>query len=172
MALATSTYIAAAAVAVAAGSAYAGHQQAAAAAEDQKDAQDIATNEQRAASEQQRRQQIREERVKRASIIQASQNTGVSSSSGELGSLSVLNTSTGISMSNIERSTQSAGLISKEMQSAAGHQLQGQNISAVGSVAGSIFGAAAPYAAKDLFGSGTVPADVGKTNSSKGIFGS
>lgn len=46
------------------------------------------------AAEQQRerRQQIREERVKRARVLQASQNTGVAGSTGESGSISGLST--------------------------------------------------------------------------------
>lgn len=167
---AASTIIAAAAVAVAAGSAYSAHQQQADAADDQKEAARVSQNEQAAAAEQARRQQIRKERVQRASIIQASQNTGVSQSSGELGSLSVLGTSQGISSSNIDRSQASAAAIGELNQSAANNMRAAQTTQQIGSVAGSIFGAAAPYAAKNIFGTGKDPADVGKTNPSDTIF--
>lgn len=50
----------------------------------------VASNAQAAAQE--RRQQIREERVRRAKIIQASMNTGVSGGSGEAGAVSGLAT--------------------------------------------------------------------------------
>lgn len=167
---AVSSVIAAAAVAVAAGSAYSAHQQQADAADDQKEAARVSQNEQAAAAEQSRRQQIRKERVQRASIIQASQNTGVSQSSGELGSLSVLGTSQGISSSNIDRSQASALAIGELNQSAANNMRAAQTTQQIGSVAGSIFGAAAPYAAKSFTGTQQNPADVGKTNTSKGIF--
>lgn len=57
---------------------------------------DLAAGEQKAALAQQaadeRRQQIREERVKRARVLQASENTGASDSSGEIGALGGLST--------------------------------------------------------------------------------
>lgn len=53
-------------------------------------AEQQAINSQQAAQE--RRQQIREERVRRGKIIQSSQNTGVSGSSGEGGALSAVST--------------------------------------------------------------------------------
>lgn len=169
---AVSTVVAAAAVAVAAGSAYAAHQQQAAAADDQKDAAKVASNESKAQAAAQRRQQIREERVKRASIIQSAQNSGVSASSGSLGAQSVLDTQSGITMSNISRSTASSDAIGDFQQSAADHLQSANNYQQIGSVASSIFGVAAPYAGNSLFGTKTKPADVGTTNSSKGIFGS
>lgn len=169
---AVSTVVAAAAVAVAAGSAYASHQAQAAAAEDQKDAAKIASNESKAQQAAQRRQQIREERVKRASIIQSAQNSGVSASSGSLGAQSVLDTQGGIAMSNISRSTASADAIGSFQQSAADNQMRASNYQQIGSVASTIFSVAAPYAANSVFGGKTKPADVGTTNSSKGIFGS
>lgn len=42
-----------------------------------------------------RRQQIREERVKRARVLQSAQNTGVSGSSGEIGAIGALSTNLG-----------------------------------------------------------------------------
>lgn len=66
------------------------------AAKRQERAQRRVQSEQRAgnAAEQarERRQQVREERVKRARILQASQNTGVSGSTGEVGAVSGLST--------------------------------------------------------------------------------
>lgn len=168
---AVSSYIAAAAVVVAAGSAYSAHQDAQNAADDQKKANELSTNEQKAQQAAQRRQQIREERIKRASIIQSSQNSGVSESSGDLGAQSVLNTQTGISISNLGRSSASADAISALQQSAVNNNMKAQTAQAIGGVASSVFGAASPYAAKSLFGSETKAADVGKTNSSKGLFG-
>lgn len=154
---AVSTIIAAAAVTVAAGSAYASSQAQGKAADAQKEASRIQSNEQQAQADQQRRQQVREERVKRAQIEQSSNNTGVSNSSGELGSLSVLGTQTGTNISNIQRSTATATAISGQQQKAVDANTQAQNYSAIGSFAGSVFGATAGYAAKDLFGNPQVP---------------
>lgn len=168
---AVSTVVAAAAVAVAAGSAYAAHQEQAAAADDQKDAAEVAQNEQKAQAAAQRRQQIREERVKRAAVVQSSQNSGVSESSGSLGAQSVLGTQTGISISNLDRSSASSDAIGNSQQSAVDHQTSAGNWQALGGVAGSVFSVSAGYAAKSLFGNDVKPADVGKTNSSKGLFG-
>lgn len=154
---AVSTIVAAAAVAVAAGSAYAASQAQGKAADAQKDASRISSNEQQAQADAQRRQQVREERVKRAQITQASTNTGVSNSSGELGSLSVLGTQTGTNISNIARSTATTQAITSAQQTAVDYQTKAGNYSAIGSVAGSVFGATAGYAAKDLFGNPQVP---------------
>lgn len=99
MALATSTIIGIASLAVAAGSAYMSYQQQREAARNQRraaeeqrkiNAQTQARQAQEAARE--RRQQIREERVRRARILQSSENLGVSGSSGEIGAVGALST--------------------------------------------------------------------------------
>jgi len=105
MAIATTTIIAGiAAAAAVAGTAvaYQGQQQAQAAADRNKRAQEEAQSEQKAAQAQaaaeDRRRQVREERVRRARIIQSSVNTGTAYSSGEAGALGSLSTglSTGL----------------------------------------------------------------------------
>lgn len=53
----------------------------------------VAQNASQAAAE--RRQQAREERIKRAQIMQAAENTGTASSSGEVGALGGMNTQLG-----------------------------------------------------------------------------
>lgn len=87
------------AVAVAAYSAYDSHEQQAEARSDARKArgeqeksiqEQKAMNEQKAAEE--RRQQIREDRVRRAKIMQASENTGTAGSSGEVGAMNSLTT--------------------------------------------------------------------------------
>lgn len=73
-------------------------QQAAAAREaaaERKEASAVQTATQRLQDRENRRQAIREERVKRARLLQSSENTGVGGSSGALGAAGALNTSLG-----------------------------------------------------------------------------
>lgn len=140
---AVSTIVAVAAVAVAAGSAYMSAQAQKDAASDRKKAGQVSSAEQSAQRTQNRRQQVREERVRRAQIMQSSQNTGVSQSSGELGATSALGTLISSNVATQSRQQNSSNAISAYGQSAANNELASQQWSGIGSIAGSVFGAAA-----------------------------
>lgn len=88
------------------------------AAKDQKEAEMIARNEQRAQDAIQRRAQIREERVRRAQILQQAQNMGASGSSGESGGISSLSATIGSNLSSIRRGARTADSLSYFQQSA------------------------------------------------------
>ncbi len=117
-----------------------------------------------------RRQQIREERVRRAKVIQQSQNTGVSDSSGELGSTSGLSTQLGANLGNNTGRLNSANNISGFAQNAADFNSQAENSlykanmwGQIGSVSMSIFSAAGGFGA--MGGAGTQsPAPVSNAN--------
>ena len=126
MALATSTIIA---IASATMTAYSTMQQADAQDEARRN-QEAANEEQRKAREEQkaaqaaqsaaeRRTQIREERVKRARLLQSSVNTGVSGSSGEAGATGGLSTQRGANIGFNLGQKQAAANISAAGQNAA-----------------------------------------------------
>lgn len=140
---AISTIVAVAAVAVAAGSMYMSAKQAKAASKDRKEASAVSSAENSAQRSQNRRQQVRDERVRRAQIMQGSQNTGASQSSGELGSTSALGTLISSNVASLSRQENSSNAISSWTQSAADHDLSSQQWSGIGSIAGSVFGVAA-----------------------------
>jgi hypothetical protein len=75
---------------------------------DQKNAQAVARNEQNAQEILSRRAQIREERIRRATIIQNAQNAGVAGSSGEAGAISALSASIGANLSGLSRGERTA----------------------------------------------------------------
>jgi hypothetical protein len=123
MALATSTIIGIASLAVAAGGAYMSYQQQREAARNQRraadeqrkiNAQTQARQAQDAARE--RRQQIREERVRRARILQSSENMGVSNSSGQIGAVGALSTNLSSNIGDNLGALQTARTISGHSQ--------------------------------------------------------
>lgn len=65
---------------------------ASAAAAEQREARNIQTAQQKTAGIESRRQRIREERIRRAQIIAASENQGTSDSSGQVGAVGALST--------------------------------------------------------------------------------
>lgn len=140
---AISTVVAVAALAVAGAAAYQQSRAAKAAAKDRKEASAISQAEQAAQQNQSRRAQVREERVRRAQILQSSQNTGVSQSSGELGATSALGSLIGGNVAATARQTRSAAGVGGAMQSAADQELRGAQWGAIGGFAGSVFGTAA-----------------------------
>ena len=102
-----------------------------------------------AASANERRQQLREARVRRARIMQASQNTGAGGSSGEFGAISGLGTNLSANIGANLGNIQAAGRVSDLGQAAAdfGTQanlasLDGQNASSMFQLSTSIFSAA------------------------------
>lgn len=163
MAIATTTIIAAAAVAVAAGSAYAANEQSKEAASERKKAGKVSSAEQEARASESRRQQIREERVRRATILQSSENTGVTSSSGQLGAISALGSQVGGNISSINRQSESANAIGSLNQSAANLDYRAGQAQQIGGFAGTVFGVAAPMAIKAQ-GDMNNPKNTGKTN--------
>lgn len=122
-----------------------------AAAQEQKKAQDEVKAQNAAKAATERRQQIREERVKRARIIQASQATGTAGSSGELGSLGSLGTTLGSNIGQNLGSLQTANNISIFSQNAASLNMEANALSndaSMWSQAGSLVGSVANFGAK------------------------
>lgn len=77
-------------------------------------------------SAQERRQQIREERVRRAQILQSASNTGVAGSSGETGALGSLNTNLTNNLAINAGSRQAGQRMSIFSQNAANYQSTAQ----------------------------------------------
>jgi hypothetical protein len=140
--------IAVVSLAVTAAAAYEQSQAASSAAKDRKKAAQISQAEQAAQAQQSRRSQVREERVRRATILQSSQNTGVSQSSGELGASSALGSLISGNLAGAARQQNSSTGIGAANQSAANADIQGAQWGAIGNFAGSVFGMAASAATK------------------------
>lgn len=139
--------IAVVALAVAGASAYEQNKQAKEAAKERKQANKVAQAEQSAVKNDNRRQQIREERVRRASIIQASQNTGVSESSGQLGATSALGSLISGNLASSSRQANSSNAIGGHLQKATNYDAKAATWGQIGSFSSSIFGMAAGAAA-------------------------
>lgn len=139
---AVSSIVAAAALAATAYAGYEQRQEAKAAAKEKKEARAVAGAEQSAQQMETRRQQLREERIRRAQILQASENTGVSASSGQLGSVSALGTSTGANVASLSRQANTATGIGAAEQRAANAQLRGEQAAAFGGISSTVFGTA------------------------------
>ena len=75
-----------------------------------------------------RRQQVREERVRRAQILQRSQNLGVAGGSGALGSVGALGTLTGSAMGQQLFQGQAASSISGNLQAASAFETSAMNL--------------------------------------------
>lgn len=143
---AITSIIAAVAVGVGAASAVAAHQQGKKAAR----AQAAAGREQKAAAAQQaaqeRRQQIREERVRRARILQSGENTGTAGSSVEFGAVGGMGTQLSSNIGFNLGQIASASRVGDLMQTAANYSTRAQGYSALSNLAFSsanIFGSAA-----------------------------
>lgn len=120
--------------------------------------QQIARGEQKAANAaqaaQERRNQIREERVRRAKILQASENTGVSGSSGETGAIggmsTALSSNIGANLGSIQRAntlsdvSQNIANFEGAFRQAQQQQQMGNQLFSMGT---SIFGAAGGFGA-------------------------
>jgi len=127
---------------------------------EQRKARDEQKAQQAAQSAQERRAQIREERVRRARIVQSSENTGVGTSSGSSGATGDLATTLGANLGYNIGQTAASGRISDLNQSAADFMSSSQshintanNWGQVGSIGQSIFGAAGGF--KNFTGSST-----------------
>lgn len=163
MALATST-IAMIGLAVSAvgtvGSLYMGaqaNQAQRAAARNQRQAAGVQKAQQQAQAAQERRQQIREERIKRATILQQASNTGSSESSGETGAISGMGTQLATNIGINQAAINAGNLITGFNQQAADnmtrantYQGYGNMFGQIGSMGGSMFGQAGGW--NTLFG--------------------
>lgn len=90
-----------------------------------------------------RRQQVREERIKRARVMQASENTGTAGSSGELGAVSSIGTQIGANLGFNQSMIESGNRISGYAQQVANAQSNASvfnSIAGMSSNVGSIFG--------------------------------
>ncbi len=77
-----------------------------------------------------RRQRIRENRIRRAQMLAAAENTGTTGSSGQIGAVSALNTNLGGLVANAAGNTQANKSISSNLQRAANFQTQSNTIGA------------------------------------------
>lgn len=156
MALATTTIVAIAAVAAAGASAVAANQQRKDAAGARGRADNVTAAQKATEAANERRKLIREERVRRARIEQAGENTGTSGGSGEFGALggmaTQLNNNLGYNAGTLARGRQASG----ELRSAFDHEQNAQKWDNVGAFASSIFSAAGGFSAFST-PAGTVP---------------
>lgn len=131
------------------------------AAGEQKDARKEQQAMNAAQAAQERRQQIREERIRRARILQSSANTGVSASSGEAGAVGGLATQLSGNVGFNRGQIRSAGMIS-DFQQNAQDAIDSANLwGQVGQLSGSIFGAAGGF--NTIFGSQQTAQAAGST---------
>lgn len=163
MALATST-IAMIGLAVSAGGAFMSYQQqrqaqsnASRAAREQERANGVTIAQQAQQAAQERRQQIREERIKRASILQQSENMGTANSSGETGALGGMKTHLGSNLGFNQSAIMAGQQISGFNQNAANFMQSAQTAQGragmwgqVSGIGGNIFGQAGGW--QTLFG--------------------
>jgi hypothetical protein len=156
MALATSTIVAIAAVVAAGASAVVGNQTRKDAAGARGRAENATAAQRAAEAANEKRKLIREGRVKKARILQASENTGTGDSSGEFGALggmsTQLGTNLGFNAGTLMRGRQAAG----DLASAFKSDQEGQKAAATGAIASSIFSAAGGFSAFTV-PSGTTP---------------
>lgn len=117
--------------------------------EEAADAQKKANEEQKAANAaqaaQERRAQIREERAKRARMVQSSENSGVTASSGEIGASGSLSTNLGANIGFNLGQLQTASNISDLNQSAQNHIQEANMWGGVGSLGLNIFNASGGF---------------------------
>ena len=143
---AVSTLLAIGSLVVAAGSAYASYQQGQKSARAQKNARQVALAENAARQQQDIRNQVRQERVRRAQILQASQNTGVGMSSGAIGGVSALGTQVGAyigSASRLTNSNNAIGFFNQEAQDASNRASIFGQVSGLAFTGANIFGSQA-----------------------------
>lgn len=111
------------------------------AAKDQKEANKVKTATQRAADIAAMRQKAREERVRRARIQQAAENTGVGGSSGEVGALSAIQTNLASANAFQAGTAAAAGSVTRRLNSAAGHEQDAAKWGQIQGIANTVFGA-------------------------------
>jgi len=126
-------------IAAAVGGTAAGMEESRKSASQQKDANEQQMNAQKAADADMRRQKFREERVKRAQILQFAEGTGASASSGVEGATSSLGTQVGSSVAFQFGQQQAAQDIGAKRQDAADSAFKSQLFGTVGNLATSAF---------------------------------
>lgn len=104
-------------------------------ASQQKDSTQMQMNAQKAADAEMRRQRVREERVKRAQIVQFAEGTGTTQSSGVEGATSSLETQVGSSFAFQTGQATAAQDIGAKQQDAADSLFQGQIEGSIGNLA-------------------------------------
>lgn len=119
----------------------------------QQEGQDIASAQQKSVDLANKRQQLREERIRRAQIEQASANQGVGGSSGEAGAVSALGAQVGANVASINQGQMAAEGISGAMSKAAGATQRAQVAQGVASLSGTVFSGAGGF--NSIFSSGT-----------------
>ena len=124
-----------AAVAVAVVGGAAAHEQSRKAASQAKKGRKTARAGEAAVEAQNIRQQVREERVRRAQIIAASETSGASGSSSEAGSLSALRTSVGSNIAFSKGQTEVSDAVSRKLQQSADSTTRSQSIQGVTNLA-------------------------------------
>ena len=144
---AVSTVVAAAALTATAVSAYQQYQSAQDAADAQEEYQAISGAQQQIERRRQTRQQMRQERIRRAQILQASENTGVSGSSSQFGSTAALGTLTGSNIAAGRGQARAAAGMSAARQRGQDAATEGQMWGGIGQLSGSIFSAAGGFGA-------------------------
>lgn len=123
----------------------------------QQEGQDIATAQQKSVDLANKRQQLREERIRRAQIEQASANQGVGGSSGEAGAISALGAQVGANVASINQGQMAADGISGAMSKAAGATQRAQVAQGVASLSGTVFSASGGFGSIFSSGSGVNP---------------
>tara|TARA_Y100001973_G_scaffold106665_1_gene186296 strand:+ start:17081 stop:17608 length:528 start_codon:yes stop_codon:yes gene_type:complete len=145
MGIGVGTIIAAASLATTAAAGYMQYQAASDAADAREEAGKISGAQQQIQQRRGTRQAIREERIRRARIMQAAESTGVGGSSGQFGSTAALSTLTGTNVANQRGQAAAARGIGAANQRAADAQSTGQMWGAIGQVSGSVFSAAGGF---------------------------
>lgn len=140
--MAAATILAIASLVVAAAGTYESIDQGNKAAFAQKKARATASAQSTINQQNQIRDQVRAQRVKTAQIAQSSSNTGVTASSGEIGSASVLASQTGSNVGNIQAAgitTSSLNNSSQEAANAQGRQAMFGQVAGIGMAGFNIF---------------------------------
>lgn len=105
------------------------------AAKEQKKANKIQTNRELAADAENIRQQVREERIRKAQILQGAENSGTSGSSGTTTAVGALQTETGGNIANIRSDQRAAMSVANRMQSAADAKARANTFASVADLA-------------------------------------
>lgn len=103
---------------------------ASAAAGEEREARNIQTAQQKTAGVESRRQRIREERIRRAQIIAASENQGTTGSSGQVGAVGALSTNLSGLIGSSLGETKANQAVSRRVQNAADFTSQANAIGA------------------------------------------
>jgi len=119
-------------------SAYESNRQNQAAYREQKKGAEINQAQQNVKAAAERRAQIRQERVRRAQILQASFDTGTAGSSGELGGISSLDSQIGNNMSNINEGATTSNNLFSISQAYAAHKSAAETYGVISSLSSSI----------------------------------